>query len=431
MKTKEQLFCIFFILVISNSIGYNSFTVSNEQHTLTHSIKKDSVKNVTAQSSKKTMSNLESNLVFQILSPENNKTYHIRYKKTPYENPQPLKMVYYLSISEANVTFWLNGTILTNTGNYSDLPIIYRGYYNLTGVASFNGETIISTVTFLGLPPMEILFEYKELPFQDFPLYQVFSPNETVSVFITPREKNITLEISCYAPIFGVEEDLYPYFPITSSNYTWWNDTTILLQVEPLVDFYEHTDPILEEYRAYVPLDGFSETRINVTTFSNLEEGIIGKDVVSVSRDYYAPYIYLQDSQDFFTEKQSGAVTLNFRILDASPLIEDSFELYINDIYHSGKESISAKDPMNLFFKIETEINTLDYEDGYNDLTIIISDYHNHTRVLTVEFYIENEVPTIPQPTSTNSQGSSFLILLVFTGMLQFYKRLRIKKSLP
>ncbi|NPD88488.1 MAG: hypothetical protein HGN29_07180, partial [Asgard group archaeon] len=82
---------------------------------------------------------------FYFIIPENNSIYE--------EEP---KLKYYISPASASVQFYINGTEYDNLINETELPIEYRGTYNLTGLAEYNDNKIVSTIFFSYFPLISI-----------------------------------------------------------------------------------------------------------------------------------------------------------------------------------------------------------------------------------------------------------------------------------
>ncbi|MHA1667692.1 MAG: hypothetical protein ACTSUR_03450 [Candidatus Heimdallarchaeaceae archaeon] len=358
-------------------------------------------------------------LKLEIISPLNNTTYYPR-------PDNPLRLIYTIQPQGANISIWLNGSLVVNKGNFTILPVFFRTNYNLTMKADYLNYSTIKKTFFKALGPLGVQFEFKFKPYnssmfvQDnnmgykYPFY-IYAPNVTIPIFI---------KFSEFSPNFFLRLETDREIIPIKSNYTWWNSSTILLCLDPLVSFYER-DPLIDEWRFNpFPDDGFSYYILTVILNSTLVEGEQTKSICKISRDFYSPYIDIfLSNQDFLILYQKGTVTVNFNLLDSSPLIYETFLIDLDGEKLQETEYMIIKIQDNQY-TLSINLDTAKYSDGVHSLHIQIKDFYNHSSEKYFIFTIDNKSATL----TPNKSNIGLLAVIIAIPVLGLLKKQRHKK---
>ncbi len=372
-------------------------------------------------------------LVFNILSPSNGHTYDNK-----------VKVSYFLDPLDANVTFWLNDTILSVSNN-SYLSLSIRGVYNLTGIASYGDNNASQTVFFIFLVPLDAKFKVTNPP--PYPIYgsnkntryYVFAPNDTISLLVNFSEfnKNISIELQI-SNFTKVENETWLYkrtyerFTLTSANYTWLNQSTINLFIEPIFSNYT-LPPIIDEndprYYSpdFPPEDGYSYYSIMFQMWSSINSDFLNTTYY-FGRDYYSPVVQILDTYSFsgfLSEPQKGVVYPHIAIFDSSDILLNKTAILLD-----GQKIADGEDfyrIVNGDYRIDLLLDTTLYTNGQHNLTILTSDIYHHSTVQTFLFIIYNPSVTTNPPTQTTN--TPYFPLISIFSTLVFYAILRSRRK--
>ena len=372
-------------------------------------------------------------LVFNILSPTNGHTYDNK-----------VKVSYFLDPLDANVTFWLNDTILSVSNN-SYISLSIRGVYNLTGIASYGDNNASQTVFFIFLVPLDAKFKVTNPP--PYPIYgsnkntryYVFAPNDTISLLVNFSEfsKNFTIELQI-SNLTKVESSktlyirTYERFTLTSANYTWLNQSTINLIIEPIFTNYT-LPPIVDENdpRYYSPdsppRDGYSYYSIMFQMWSSINSDFLNTTYY-FGRDYYSPVVQILDTYSFsgfLSEPQKGVVYPHIAIFDSSDILLNKTAILLD-----GQKIADGEDfyrIVNGDYRIDLLLDTTLYTNGQHNLTILTSDIYHHSTVQTFLFIIYNPSVTTNPPTQTTN--TPYFPLISIFSTLVFYAILRSRRK--
>ncbi|MHA1684979.1 MAG: hypothetical protein ACTSYD_01090 [Candidatus Heimdallarchaeaceae archaeon] len=329
------VFCLIFVSFISietTSIALNNQFIGN----------KDLSK---AMFSQKTSN-------FQILSPQNGTSWS-----------SPPMFTYSVSGELEKLTLWLNGTQYSNMVNNTQLPVCYRGEYNLTVSALVDTRQFITYILFKYNPSINITIDYsakfvnkhfKPVNYTD-PM-PVYSYNETVCFYAFSNEANQTLNLEIfYGDYFG---ENYPLEKLEKqANYTWINSTCLKIYIQPLsVNFTYHK-------LLFVTHSGFDSSNMNLTFVFN--------------RVYTCSIkIYPSEYQDFLDTPLHGYISCRFMIyIEMIPATNISVYLdhhLIKEMYYPEGSYFPES-----YFSIE--IDTTNYENGIHTLEIYGKDLFNFT----------------------------------------------------
>ncbi|MHA1204982.1 MAG: hypothetical protein ACTSSL_08605 [Candidatus Heimdallarchaeaceae archaeon] len=368
---------IFLLLIMSGVIAYPGHTLSK--------IKNLEELEVTSD---------QTPLVFRILSPTNGHTYYNK-----------VKISYFLDPIDANVTFWLNDTLLSVSNN-SYLSLSFRGVYNLTGITSYKDYNVSQTVFFVFLVPLNTKFKLTNLP--PYPIYgsnkniiyYVFAPNDTISLLVNFSEfnKNIPIELQILN-LTRVESSktlykrTYERFTLTSANYTWLNQSTINLLIEPIFTNYT-LPPIVDEnepryYSPDSPLwDGYSYYSIMFQMWSSINSDYLNSTYY-FGRDYYSPVVQILDTYSFsgfLSEPQKGVVYPHIAIFDSSDILLNKTVILLDSQKIADGEDFYRI--VNGDYRIDLLLDTTLYTNGQHNLTILTSDIYHHSTVLSKHFLL-------------------------------------------
>lgn len=377
MKTKKNK-CIIVVLVIILILldSRNSYQSTNYEYSV-----------IPKPMSPSTF--LSESLIFYILSPENDSVFF----------DQPI-FAYYISTMEASLSFWLNGSIVSNLVNNSILPLTYRGWYNLTGVAIFNSSFITHQVIFGYFPDLSINVSYTACYLNTwFHIYgyesdsiPTYGINETITFFVQPNEKNETLNITIE---YGVQDVL----PLDEGNYTWVNSTTLQITIEPLI----RNSP-MPSYLVHKMIFNMSSILPNSYNSQNFY----------FFRNVVPPQIIPFEHENFLIATLSGAAYGHFYIWSMiSELVNISIYLdgfLILDEYNKNGFRIE-------YFTII--IDTTLYSNGNHILEILVTDFFNLTSKVEyiLDFFNHESTNSTTETTTTN--GSSSLTWLYY--LIGFY----------
>ncbi|UJG43550.1 MAG: hypothetical protein K9W46_14415 [Candidatus Heimdallarchaeum endolithica] len=374
-------------------------------------------------------------LVFHILSPTNGRTYDNK-----------VKVSYFLDPLDANVTFWLNDTLLSVSNN-SYISLSIRGVYNLTGIASYGDNNVSQTVLFVFLVPLDAKFKVTNPP--PYPIYgsnkntkyYVFAPNDTISLLVNFSEfsKNFTIELKVWN-LTQVENETWMYkhtyerFTLTSANYTWLNQSTINLFIEPIFSNYT-LPPIIDEndprYYSpdFPPEDGYSYYSIMFQMWSSINSDYLNSTYY-FGRDYYSPVVQILDAYSFsgfLSEPQKGVVYPHIAIFDSSDILLNKTVILLD-----GQKIADGEDFYRIIngdYRIDLLLDTTLYTNGQHNLTILTSDIYHHSTVQTFLFIIYNPLETTNSPLQTTSTPYFPFIGIISTLVLYTILRSRRKRQ--
>lgn len=312
---------------------------------------------------------LDESSIFYIMAPENNSII--------YEMPI---LSYYLNNISAQLEFYLNGSFISNTLNNTDLILSVRGYYNLTGIAQSNNDTVVESVFFSYFPVISIDFSYNTIYHNDFfhfPDYSspipCYTYDETVLLQASFNEKNNSLNLLIH---YQVSSNLYE---LDSSNFTWTNDTCLNLIIEPL-NFNVTTHKLVFDVTSSLP-NGTNSIKFYFF------------------RAVVPPLVEPDAYENFVNTIHSGTVQGHFQVFRGISDLTNISVFLDNQLiqYYYNKNGIED------FSGILTiTINTTQYEDGEHELRIIVTDFFNLTTdnnyLLTFDNFMTptNEPPTMP-----------------------------------
>ena len=314
---------------------------------------------------------------FYFINPENN---------TIYEEEPKLK--YYISPVSASIQFYINGTEYNNLINETELPVEYRGTYNLTGLAEYNENKIVSTIFFSFFPliSMEIVHNasYETnfvIPYgYNESFIPCYSLNEQITLFASFNERNSTLEIEI--KYFYSNEK----YSLTNENFSWIDDLTVKIMIEP-VSINSTMHRLLFKFTSTLPQTNFNKTFWFYRAVLPL---------------YIEPHFY----ENFISQPLSGIATGHFNVIyGISYLINIS-------VYLDGTLILYEYDPegiVDYLGYITVTIDTTKYEDGNHSLTIIVKDYFNITASETYILTFRNTL----QPTNNTTENPINLLYFI------------------
>ncbi|MHA1399819.1 MAG: hypothetical protein ACTSQE_05705 [Candidatus Heimdallarchaeaceae archaeon] len=373
----------------------------------------------------------QSSMLFQILSPINGTIYNIT-------NNKNVKVSYILDPIDANVTFWLNNTLLSVSNN-SNITLSFKGTYNLTAIASYGDNIVHQVVFFTALAPLEAQIKLLNPPgyrsgwSQGNNRVYVFSPNTTISLLVTFTELNAnfsldlrTVNLTKIENETWLHERNYTSFALGSANYTWLNQSTINLLIDPLFSNYtiqpfgasENNWGNYYSIGNLLPMDGYSQYELVIHMWSSLFFEEYVNTTYRFGRDYYSPIVTIHSPDDFLTVPQSGVVSPILYFWDSSDILCNETTIYIDGQKVADGRNLSYIN--NGFYTFSLILDTIQYTNGQHNITIITSDIYHHSTVQTFLFYIFNPTKTTNPPPTTDTTYSPFIGIL--TALLLYSK---------
>jgi len=216
----------------------------------------------------------------------------------------------------------------------------------------------------------------------------------------------------------------YERFTLTSANYTWLNQSTINLLIEPIFTNYT-LPPIVDENdpRYYSPdsppWDGYSYYSIMFQMCSSINSDFLNTTYY-FGRDYYSPVVQILDTYSFsgfLSEPQKGVVYPHIAIFDSSDILLTKTAILLD-----GQKIADGEDfyrIVNGDYRIDLLLDTTLYTNGQHNLTILTSDIYHHSTVQTFLFIIYNPPETTNPPLQTTSTPY-FPIIGIFSTLVLY-----------
>jgi len=312
---------------------------------------------------------------------------------------------------------WLNSTKLDSITNNTELPVYYRGYYNLTVNAIVDSISITQIVFFEYVAPISVNISYTTIYTNTryhINSYRsptpVYNANETIIFYAHTNERNDTLHLKIY---YGnLFNDTSLVLLAEGSNYTWINSSCIkLIMKPPKVKFTWHM--IL-----FVTYSMFDNSAKNITFVFN-----------RVVRFY--SIIYASEYAHFLNTTVNGYVKCTFVIITGLlPIVNISIYLdnqLIKQFYY----------PNGSFFPqeyVSFMLDTTQYSNGNHHLDLYATELFNITKVYHYILSIYN-APINTHIPNTNDSPFKFstvvlsLLVIALCSLSRSFNKMKTKVS--